>query len=478
MKRIKNFQLFLSFALAVFSYVQPIAAQSQDATLGESISPFDRGATEQQIQEQNERDLALMKEFYKGDGSEDDCYRLRSVDGAGCSLLRSAEVRPPLVRRPSYTCNDLKRDLNLADDIPYYEYYVPFQKLEHVEVPYTTAYLDKQTVEGFLKQSEESLYQNGVDGARQSTQRLVDTLSEMGFEGDQSKLVDELAKERERILSENSNLVKEFSLKDSRFRSSFRGDGRYMETHVLPTEFDIVYREEYKNSWVHQGAINSWIKEKPPVPIWFSEFPESILAMRYPEIARQFEEIGREMNDPTGPDNCITEKFAITRLDESLIPDQIKGTDNCMEPAIYGTKFPTPFNFDKGTIYATQAATKRDWMGLKLALALSEEYGAYQEGAFHQLQDETGTDDMGRRDHKKDLIQFLDDRRQTAKNGQARGCFVANEDTFLPDINWTREADANKNTEGERFVTAHYRYVRGCPVCYAPTPGSPEPILK
>ena len=471
MRHTNTFALLFIFALTIILHVQPVIAQSQNAKLGESISPYDRGATEQQIEEQNERDLQLMKEYYKGDGSENDCYRLAEVPGASCRLLRSVELN---ILETSYTCNDL----DLQREVPYYEYYVPFQKLEHVEVPFTTAYLDKETVEGFLRQSEESLYENGVDGARQSTQRVVDTLSDMGFEGDQSELVDKLAEERRRILGQNEKLVKEFSLKDTRYRSSFRGDGRYMETHILPTEFDTVYREEYKNSWVHQGAVNAWIVEKPPVPIWFSEFPDSILAMRYSELARQIEGIGDEMNDPTEPDNCIEEKFAITRFDGNLISDQLKGSNNCLEPALYGTKFSTPFNFDKGTIYATQAATKRDWMGLKLALALSEINGAYREGAFHQLQDEENTDDMGRRNHKKDLIQFLDDRRQTAKEGEAKGCFVANETTFLPDINWTREADANKNTEGERFVTAHYRYIRGCPRCYAPTPGSPPPILK
>ena len=194
MEQIKIFKTPFILITIIILCIQSLAAQSKDSKLGESISPFDRGATEQQIQEENRKDLELMKEFYKGDGSEDDCFRLQEVEGASCQLLRRAEIN---LAETSYTCNDL--DLPL--EVPYYEYYVPFQKLEHVEVPYTTAYLDKQTVEGFLKQSEESLYENGVDGARQATERVVDTLKEMGFEGDQSELVDKLAEERERILS-------------------------------------------------------------------------------------------------------------------------------------------------------------------------------------------------------------------------------------------------------------------------------------
>lgn len=469
--------------LVVFIFLFCTTLQAQeDFTVGQPLSPYDRGATEEDITAAITKDLEIMLEHYKGN----DCFRKEVV--GQCKVAKNLSIG--FNGYDIYPCRRLWKMGVLKDTVDMFAYYVPFQKVETVQTPYMTAYLPKEEVEGYVGGSEESLY----DGLKEAIEADFDRVAQVAEEnefGIEKEAIEELKNNLDDILPDLKENLKDFSLKNHRLRNPFRGDGRYMEMHVLPTGFDILEsnrNERYEDIWTHQGAKNSWITVKNPVPVWFSEFPEHILVTRFSDLARKVIGIKEEMIPAGMSDQCLHNKISFT-TPESLFEGPLaalkKETDPkyCL-PLYYGPKFPIPFNFDKDTVYATQAATKRDWMALRLALALGKAIGAAspkEKAAFHELQEMDDYPEKGKRkEHKRDMMQFLDDRRRT----MYESCFADGEhylpvkidNTYLWGPNYKKEA--NKNIDGERFVSAHYRYVRGCPRCYLPTQDSPNVILK
>lgn len=450
--------------------ILPAMISAQELQAGKPISPTDRGNTDAQaVEKAFTDDFKEMLAYYKGDGSGEDCFRIEEV--AKCKLAESLFVT--IAGYDLYLCRDLNMFFGYDEEVPMNEYYVPFQKVETSQTPYDTAYLTKEQVAGFVGSTESSLYDNLESGVSAEFDRLKEVASnhELGIDAESvSAAKDQL----NAMLPDIKENLKQIGL-DKRIRNSFDGSGRYMEMHVLPTGFDTEENnreERFDDVWVHQGAINSWIPKVNPVPIWFSEFPEHVLVTRFSELARKYDSLNQMMKAKGSMDNCVQQKFDYgtpRKIFEGKLQPLVGDSEKCL-PWFYGPMFSVPFNYDKDTVYATQAATKRDWMGIQLAIILGKEIGAYNPDGgpadYHPLQD------VKDGDHKRDIMQWIDVRRQIVKKGcQSEGEF------YLPPIKGVDYKQANTNTAGERFVSAHYRYVRGCPVCYLPYNTNLDQIL-
>ncbi len=453
-----------------------------------------------------------MLENYTDDPNS--CLGRKRVTGGGCKLARNLQVN---LGYNFYLCRDYDTYAGLLDDsIPLYSYYVPFQLTETTQTPYDTEYMTAEIVKNLKAKAEQFSHlgmlvkaQGGsTEPAKGEIDRLKAVGNKFGFDKDfkmedqdVQKIKDTLQKEIVRdkgvidSIKEFKKLKvkidgKEVSMDDATLRHRISNNGRFMEMHVYPTGFDRnkTNREDYfEDIWTHQGAVNSWVPVKNAVPIWFSEFPEALLTMRFAEYAYADSDLQKVLQAEDQMDNCRQQKQDLGSLD-TIFKDKLNplisqggsnsagGTYKCAPGniAFYGRLFSVPFNFDKETLYSTQAATKRDYVSIKLAYLLGEKLGMLNPkqgekiGKFHDVQFQ----DQG--EHKRDRLQFLDlnrnkpfDRSRNVARGSNKGCINEGE-YYLPKITGDQYKDANVNVDGERFVSAHYRFVQACPVCYLP----------
>lgn len=459
--------IFLCIALPIDSYCQKIKP-------GRSINRYDRGTNPNRLEADNIFDIMKMNAFYAGAGAPA-CGRMQPI--SMCKKLRN--IKFPINGGADWerVCKYWPGPLH----VPYIEYYVPFQKVETTEVPFTSAYVSSGVISSFLAQSAKLIDSQSNHNIKALYNNL-NNLSKIKGYGIESAGIGLSNSDFEKLTDE----LRKFPLSGSdtdRMRAAFSSTGgkRSMEMHVVPTFFSDFMNPTYQN-WVHYGAAKSWVPAKSSVPIWFSEFPSAILPIRFGNLARQY--VGADMIKNGKPDNCLELNMTSSGktpggLIDGKMKGKLKGETNrkyCL-PKYYGPKFPSPINQYKESLYATQAATAADYKALKLARAMGKAFTNGQRATFYELQEAyQAMDAKGRVNHKSDLSQFLGRRREMPRNG----CLGSSYGSYLPEIWGPDYGKANKNVDGERFVSAHWRYVRGCPFCYAPMfwLGAPPPILE
>ncbi len=504
----------------------PLLLQAEDLKIkvGTPLSPTDRLISEisnSDVEDSFTKAADRMLDHYTDNPNS--CLGRKRVQGSGCKLARNLQVG--IGEYSFYLCRDYSENSyagELEDTIPLHSYYVPFQLTETTQTPYDTEFMTADIARNLKAKAEQFLHLGMLvqaqGGSTEPAKGEIDRLAAVKnkFADGSKHLEQQDINEIKNILQEQISKdqgvidsIKEFktleieidgkkvSMDDATLRHAISKNGRFMEMHVYPTGFDVNQRnrEDYfEDIWTHQGAVNSWVPIKNPVPIWFSEFPEALMTMRFAEQAYGNTILQKLLQAENKMDNCRQQKQDLgsldtifknegankpslhTLIDPSNDNSKFSGAYKCAPGNIsfYGRLFSVPINFDKETLYATQAATKRDYVAIKLAYLMGENLGmlnpnqSQEIGKFHDVQFE----DEG--EHKRDRLQFLDlhrgqpfnRSRNVARNGN-QSC-ITDGQYYLPRIMGERYKDANVNADGERFVSAHYRFVQACPVCYLP----------
>ncbi len=311
----------------------------------------------------------------------------------------------------------------------YWEYFVPFQKVETHDVPWSSGYYPKQMVELEMDLSQEIK----LFGAEATAPMGWDLMS-MNWKG---KAPEEVNKE---AMDQSDNFDK-----DQIWRNPLppQGGYRYAEYHVVPTYFEDAFGSLWSDIWCH---------DQQQEPFYFGEFAEGIFARTFAWMSY----ILFPMDTPPVmvPANCMMNNFAPkgqTPMDIHPIDLSITGPPGmpwCLPPNKSDTRGPA-WNVVK-TNYPAQAfevAVRRGLMAGKML--------AVRGGMLHQLTPkESGN-------IKRDKLQILRNSRFPKKCSPWQ-----DQDDFTTDWSGADFGEANHNDpdeQGHWNVAAHWRYIRCCP---------------
>jgi len=349
--------------------------------------------------------------------------------------------------------------VSLFDIKPFYEYYIPFQKVETHNEPFTSGYYERSKMEQEMQQSDQMLYSQAAQKEPEDWKMVEQQPKEKLDKITAVKKVDQQALNK---MKSKWDIKKRW--KD---QTAPGGGARNAEYHFMTTRF----HEEYYNQapfdeyWCHDGSLLGCLG-KQEEPDYYGEFVKDMALMTrtYQHISYTYNEYKKLTPTKNKPFNCIKQHKQEGQTPQDMkVPKPQEGQqgDYCLPPNVSTTKGPFTSKV-KNANYPSTAFLAAVFRGLIAAKTQSS-----QKDAVHPLRYE----DEGLL--KRDKIEIL-------KNDRfPQGCKDFNpgkEKQFIPDWSGADFGKANhfkKADKGHWNVAAHWRFIRCCPCGYIPIPPLP-----
>jgi hypothetical protein len=357
--------------------------------------------------------------------------------------------------------------------VPYWEYYIPFQKVEVTQIPFQTAYLEHKEVMTQLERSDKTLYQDAAQKLPQNWKDMDTGVHNYNSpnEADQKALNKLSSKnplfERWRGGEDNStgSRFAEYHFMSTWFHEAFKYDKSVAGS---------IFTAKKRPVWCHDGSVMAVKKRKREIPNFFSEFTgQGLMYRTYAYFSYLNRKLSKYLPPKGTPLNCFTRTLESrggqtpAGADGIKMPETLRGAkrggilEHCFVTSGVTNHRDTvgPFTNRHKTKYASLAAEQAFLRGLILAKVVSS-----ASDAIHPVRRrfENG--------FKRDRKMILTNQTVGHNDKLPKGCGDwNNKPEIMSDWGGVDYGEGNHSKSTSHFnrqVLVHWRYIRCCPVGY------------